>query len=217
MQAYLMGYMGETSLLRSYPASYPDGISHQLMAMVRLIEPEGIDHQSLHPFQVSILFIAHRLHIRDIGKLAETVAQDRHLVVHHPDRHELDVAYPIGIVRLDGMELQLRCPRIEFLGIFRKTVGHGMRQGIRNQFVAIDVDITKHAEASQIVDASYVIIMDMSNQHTIYLAERHTQELLTDIRSRIYQDSGMLRFYQRCTAQAVVARILAAAYLTITT
>ena len=92
-----------------------------------------------------------------------------------------------------------------------------MRQGIRNQFVTIDIDITKHAEASQIIYASYVIIMDMSNQHTIYLAERHTQELLTDIRSRIYQDSSFLRFYQRCTAQAIVARILAAAYLTITT
>lgn len=92
-----------------------------------------------------------------------------------------------------------------------------MRQGIRYQLISIDIDITINAEAPQIIYASYVIIMDMSNQHTIYLAERHTQELLADIRSRIYQDSGILRFYQRCTAQAVVARILAATHLTITT
>ena len=56
-----------------------------------------------------------------------------------------------------------------------------MRQGIRYQLISIDIDITINAEAPQIIYASYVIIMDMSNQHTIYLAERHTQELLADI------------------------------------
>lgn len=103
MQAYLMGNMGEIGLPSPYPASHLDGISYQLMAMVRLIESKGIDHQSLYPIQIGVLNIVHRLHIRDIGKLSETVAQNRHLVVHHPDRHELDVAYLIGMMRIDGM------------------------------------------------------------------------------------------------------------------
>ena len=92
-----------------------------------------------------------------------------------------------------------------------------MRQCLRGDFIAIDIDITKLTETSQIVDTTHMVVMDMRNQHTIQLAERNTQELLTDIRTCIYQNAGTLRLYHRRTAQAVIPWIPAAAHLTITT
>ena len=79
------------------------------------------------------------------------------------------------------------------------------------------MNITKHAEATQVIDTSHMVVMDMRNQHTIQLAERNPQELLTDIRSCIYQNTGTLSLNHRRTAQKVIPWILAAAHLTITT
>ena len=92
-----------------------------------------------------------------------------------------------------------------------------MRQCLRGDFIAIDIDITKLTETSQIVDTTHMVVMDMRNQHTIQLAERNTQKLLTDIRTSIYQNAGTLRLYHRRTAQTVIPWIPAAAHLTITT
>ena len=92
-----------------------------------------------------------------------------------------------------------------------------MRQCLCGDFIAIDIDITIHTETTQIVDTTHMVVMDMRNQHTIQLAERNPQELLTDIRSCIYQNTGTLSLYHRRTAQTVIPWILAAAHLTITT
>ncbi len=47
MQTYLMSNVSKVGLLSSYPARHTDGISHQLMTMMRLIEAKRIDHQGL--------------------------------------------------------------------------------------------------------------------------------------------------------------------------
>ena len=125
-----MSNMRENRLPGSYPARNPYGILYQLMTMMRLIEAESIDNQRFHSFQILIFLLAHRLHIRNIGKFAQTIAQDRHLIMENTDRHELNIANLIRAMRLYGMEFELRRSRIKLLYILRKTVRHGMRQGM---------------------------------------------------------------------------------------
>ena len=76
-----------------------------------------------------------------------------------------------------------------------------MRQPRSNDFIAIDINITKDTERAQIINTTNMVVMDMRNQDAIYLPERHTQQLLSDIRSGIYQNTGILRFYHCCTAR----------------
>lgn len=78
-----------------------------------------------------------------------------------------------------------------------------MRQPRSNDFIAIDINITKDTERAQIIYATNMVVMDMRNQDAIYLPERHTQQLLSDIRSGIYQNTGILRFYHCCTTQSL--------------
>ena len=117
---------------------------------------------------------------------------------------------------MNGMQFEFRSSRIEFFRIFRKAVRHRMRQPRCNDFIAIDIDITKDTERAQIIYATNMVVMDMRNQDAIYLPERHTQQLLSDIRSGIYQNTGILRFYHCCTAQSFIMRIRTSAHFTVT-
>ena len=117
---------------------------------------------------------------------------------------------------MNGMQFEFRSSRIEFFCILRKTVRHRMRQPRSNDFIAVDIDITKDTERAQIINTTNMVIMDMRNQHTIYLPERHTQQLLSDIRSGIYQNTGILRFYHCRTAQSFIMRIRTSAHFTVT-
>ena len=183
--------------------------------MMRLIESEGVDNQYFYSFKIRIFLLAHRLHVRDIGKLAETIAQNRHLIMENTDRNEFDIAYPIRMMRLYGMKLELRSSRIKLFGILRKTVRHGIRQRTGYQFITIDMNISKHAETTQVIDTSHMVVMDMRNQHTIQLAERFPEQLHPYVRTRIYQNTGILRLYHRSTSKALILRIPASANLTI--
>ena len=50
-----------------------------------------------------------------------------------------------------------------------------MRQPRSNEFIAIDIDITKDTERAQIINTTNMVVMDMRNQHTINLPKRYTQ------------------------------------------
>ena len=90
-----------------------------------------------------------------------------------------------------------------------------MRQGTGYQLIAINMNITKHAEATQVIYTSHMVVMNMRNQHTIQLAERFPEQLHPYIRTRIYQNTGFLRLNHRSTSKALILRIIAAANLTI--
>ena len=46
-----------------------------------------------------------------------------------------------------------------------------MRQPSSNDFIAIDIDITKDTERAQIINTTNMVVMDMRNQDAIYLSE----------------------------------------------
>ena len=144
------------------------------MAVMCFLKSECVNYECFHTIQISIFFITHRLHISNIGKLTKPIAENRHLIVHHTDRNKLNIPYLIMLMRMNGMQFEFRSSRIEFFCILRKAVRHRMRQPRSNDFIAIDIDITKDTERAQIINTTNMVVMDMRNQDAIYLSERHT-------------------------------------------
>ena len=105
MEANLVGNMGKISTLRPNTASHGNCVVHQLMAMVRPVKAQGVDDQGLYTPQVTIFVFLHGLHVRDVGKRAETIAHNGQLIVHYTDRQHGDIAYQKLPVGEYGMEI----------------------------------------------------------------------------------------------------------------
>ena len=43
-----------------------------------------------------------------------------------------------------------------------------MRKTARDEFITIDIDVAIHAEATQVVDAAHMVVMDMRDEHAIH-------------------------------------------------
>ena len=117
---------------------------------------------------------------------------------------------------LDGMQLQFGSTRIQFFRRGRKTIWHSNRQRFRHTLVTIDIDITIFAERTQVVYSPYMVIVFMGNQQPIYFSERHSEHLLPDIRTGIYQQPGALCLYHGSAPQPLVLRISTATHVTLT-
>ena len=69
--------------------------------------------------------------------------------------------------------LSLGAARIEFSAFFGKQLRHRHAGKPRsNDFIAIDINITKDTERAQIINTTNMVVMDMRNQDAIYLSER---------------------------------------------
>lgn len=127
--------------------------------------------------------------------------------MHHTDRkHFQFTIYKQRMVGLDGMENNGGGTRIAILS---ETIRHGLHQSAACQFVGIDIHLTKLTERTQVVDAAYVVVMNMSKQHGINFPEGLGEHLLAEVGARINQYSRILGFYQRGTTQPLVMRIFA--------
>ena len=99
-------------------------------------------------------------------------------------------AEAIGIKEFDGelfmrsnlMEGYLGHSRIEFL---RKTIRHCLTQATCRASVGIDIQVAENAEATQVVDASNVVIVYMCYKHAVKRLELQGHQLHPNIRSAV--------------------------------
>lgn len=108
------------------------------------------------------------------------------------------------MVRLNGMKNDGRCPGVTILC---KAIRNGLHQRPAGLVIGIDIHFTKLTERPQIVDATTMVVMDMSEQDGIYLPKRLTEHLLAEIRARINQDTCTFGFYQCRTTQPLIVRV----------
>lgn len=66
-----------------------------------------------------------------------------------------------------------------------------MPQTEASGFIGIQIHVAQFAIRAQIVDSTYMVVMDMRNKHTIYLAKMNGKNLLTEIWSAINQYTGV--------------------------
>ena len=90
-----------------------------------------------------------------------------------------------------------------------------MHHGLHRDIVAIDIDVAKLAERSQIVESTHMVVMAMGEQQTIDTPKRQWHELHSDVRATIDKDASMVGFQQRSGAIPLVVRVRALTHLTV--
>ena len=68
MQTDVVTGMYEQGAAGFYTAGKTDGIVQQLMAVVRLANTQGVDHQHFRPLDIVDFRIIDGLHVGDVGK-----------------------------------------------------------------------------------------------------------------------------------------------------
>ena len=187
-----MTAMDEPSLTGIDALGKADSLCQRLVRVMWLFS-QSIDNQRATPFDVWNLSRIDSLHIRDISQTTDTIAHDRQVVMHHFERHDIQVANTESLMLMDLMQLDSWHTRI---AMFCKTVGQHLKHPLSGQRISIHIDFAKLAIRAYVVHPAHVVIMGMSNEDTIYLTERLIHDLLAEVGSAVYQQSCRFRLYQ---------------------
>ena len=68
VSADVVGEVYEVCSLCTYPSAYCYGIINQLMAMVRLLKPEGVDDERVDIVNIFIFRLFYALHVGYVGE-----------------------------------------------------------------------------------------------------------------------------------------------------
>ena len=209
-----MAHVGQECLSGLHLPGKDYRIVNQLVGVVGLVKAQGIDHQHLDAFEQGQLVVIDGLHVRDVGKAAEAIAQDGQLTVHHPDGQDVDVA---DTHLLTGTDFMQSYRRHSWVTMFCKAVGQHLQHVLFRDGISIDIDLSELAVRPYIVHAAYMVIVGMCHEDGVNTSEGLRQYLLTEVRPAVYQQSGAVGLHQDAAAQTVVAGILTATYLTLAT
>ena len=133
--------------------------------------------------------------------------------MHHLYRHDLEVTDMKWLMWMDLVQTDGRHTRIAVLG---KAIGQHLQHRLLSQGIGIDVNLTKLTIWPDIIHTSHVVVMRMGNQDAVDLTERLGQDLLTEIRATVYQQTCLIRFHQYRTACTLVLGVCALAHITLT-
>ena len=91
--------------------------------------------------------------------------------------------------------------------MLRKAIWDGMHQGIGRDIVGIDIYLAELTERAQVVYTARMVVVDMSQQHRVNLAERLREHLLTEVGTGVYEYSRVFCLHQSRAAQTLVVRV----------
>lgn len=112
-------------------------ISHKLVRMVFFLKAQSVHNKRLYPIKIWQLYVADGLHVGDIGELAYTKAENRHLAVHHFYRYYLQIANAQWFVRTDGVQFKTRNARIQMLA---EAIRHNLTHMVARLLVAVQIN-----------------------------------------------------------------------------
>ena len=142
------------------------------------------------------------------GGMAEDVAEDGEVVVHHLDGHntnvtDLEFTMLLYLVQLDGGHA-----RIAVLG---KTVGQHLEHALTGYGVGVDVDFAKLTVWAYVVHASHVVVVGMGDEDAVDASEGLRHNLLSKVRTYVDEQACRRRLEQCRAAQPFVVCIGAGA------
>ena len=132
--------------------------------MMGLLKTQRVYDQCANTLEVRNFLIGDGFHIRDISEAAKAETKDRELVVHHLNRLYLNVAYPEYVMLIYCVYVQLWDTRVQ---VFSKAIWHRSVESVNSTLIGIDINITKLAKRTQVVESSHMIVVDMGKQDTI--------------------------------------------------
>ena len=211
VQSDSVGHVSQEDPRCRCPSGEIDGIVYEHVGVMDFLPSQGIHDERVDALEIGQLAVGYRLHVGDVGQLADAECQYWHLAVHHADGHDVDVAYADGLMRLDGVKAQQWHARIKIRG---ETIGHRGLQCSGCGLVGIDVDVAKHAKRAQIVDAGHVVVVDMGEQYAVERVEGEGHELHANVGTGIDEQACGVALDEHSTAPTLVARVSTPAYLT---
>ena len=99
--------------------------------------------------------------------------------------------------------------------VLAKAIRHYLAHVLTRLLVAIQTYRTEDGEGAQVVYAAHMVVMYMGQQYGVQRFEGQRHQLLAYVRTAIYQHSCCVCLYQRHTTRALVAWVVAAAYLAV--
>ena len=212
VEADVVADVDQEGVLGAYAAGKLDGIIHQLVGVMGFGEAEGIDHEPFGIFQKGVFGFLDGLHVGNVGQFADAITQDGEFAVQHFDGQNVQIPDLQGLMSVYLLELDGGYARVSVL---RKTVGQHLQHPFLSYRVGIDVDLTKLTIRSDIIHATYMVVMAVGYQDTVDPAKGVGKDLLTEIRTAVDEQARLFRLYQHGTASPFVLRIGALAYLTL--
>lgn len=214
MKSNVMVDMDEIGAPCPYPASEAHGVVHELMGMMGLAEPQGIDHQGVGPFQIGQFRVGDGLHVGNVGQRTDTVAQDGKLAMHHLERHDIEVTYLKTLMGSDVVQMDGGDAGVLVNG---ETIGNALMERAATDVVSVDIDVAETAIGAQVVHPSDMVVVGMGDEHSVNLPERLLQKLLAEVGTAVDKQPGTVGLHQCGTSQPAVMRVPASTYFTFAT
>lgn len=206
MTANVMTGVDEPSLTGSYPTGKGNGVIDGLMAVVWHFT-EGIDDKHISTLKIREFSVVDGLHIGNVSKGTYAIAKDRQVVVHHFNRHDVEVANSKRLVLVNLVQLDGRHARI---AVFCKTVWQHLEHALTGYGVGIDVDFAKLAVRPDIVHSAHVVVVGMGDEYAVNLTERLHHDLLAEVWTAVNEQARAVGLDECRTAQTLVVRVGAA-------
>ena len=165
MQSGMMTHVNKISFARTNALCCLQCLGNTLMRRMRL-DTQGIHNQNIQVLQLFIGLFRHGQHICNISQtFTYTIPQNRQTPVHHLKRNNLRMIDKEVLSRLHFLQENLR-----YTGIFmfQKTIGHSRTQVSCRIVIGIYGNLAETAKRTKIIQSSYMVIVLMSNQHSIY-------------------------------------------------
>ena len=113
--------------------------------------------------------------------------------MHHAEGDDAQIAYHNRLVGANFVQLDGRDTRIAMLG---KTVRQHLQHALAGNGIGIDVDFAKLTIGADVVHASHVVVVGMSDENGVDLTEWLRHDLLAEIGTTINQHTGALCLYE---------------------
>ena len=101
--------------------------------------------------------------------------------------------------------------------MLRKAIGQHLQHPLTGDGIGIDIDFTKLTIGTDIIHTAHVVVVSMRYQNSINLPERLWQNLLTEIRTAVYQQTGLVSLYEDRTTATLVMWVITLTDLTLAT
>ena len=212
VEADVVTHVNEKGARGTDAAGEGDGIIHQLVGVMGFVETEGIDHEKFGTLEIGIFGLLDGFHVCDIGQFSDAIAEDGQFAVHHLDGEDVQVTDLQGFVGVDLMESDGGNARVS---VFCEAVGQHLQHALAGDGIGIDIDLTKLTVGADIVHASHMVVMTVGDEDTIDLPEGLWQDLLTEVRSTVDEQTGLFGLHQHRAAGPLVSWILTFAHLTL--
>ena len=185
-----MAHVNKIHLTCSYTFRYLYSFTDSLMRSMRFMA-QSTDNQGIHTHQQLLRFYWHPSHIGHKTQSTNAKPKNGHVTVHYLQRHHLKPLDTDRLVWHHRMEVKYRHTRIQHLS---EEVGHPFTQMGASEIIGKNINAAKTAEGTQVIDATRVVVMFMSEKHTIKAFERHTKHLFTKVGTTVDKNTCVIGF-----------------------